>query len=174
MIKPIKICQHHGALFIEDVIRQGLSKAGLPRLRCKKCMSEVHKANYEKNKEKLRKKHTEYRKNNREKVRQIHRESYQKNKHKRMSEVTRHNALLKQTYDEVLEKRKNYNADQTYLMSETYIKRTLYRDSILTHKEIPVELVEAKKAILKLKRRIRSQINKEIVNYMGKQNVKDK
>lgn len=65
-------CKKHGALFLEDVIKGGKSRwTDEQRYKCRYCMKDTHKKYYERNKEYVKQKCFEYKKNNPEKVKEL-------------------------------------------------------------------------------------------------------
>lgn len=81
MDEIIKTCKKHGDLTLDGLIKSGKNKDGTQRFRCKKCMKEIHHANYLKNKEHIITKSEEYKKNNPDKVKQWRKNDYEKFKY---------------------------------------------------------------------------------------------
>ncbi len=173
---PLKRCSKHGKLYKDDVIKAGITPAGTQQYKCRACMKEYHKANYELNKEVIRQKHATYRKENREKIAKGKRESRKRNKIKYMSEQGIANALFRHKMEREKNQKRLRDRKEVELLKDNYIKRKLKHRTNLKNEDIPQSLIEAKRAMLLLKRGIRKKEDAEIFNIMMKKeklNVED-
>jgi transposase-like protein len=134
-------CKKHGKLSQDNLIKKGKNKNGSQRFRCKQCMKGLHRAYYEKNKDKLLRKTKQYREENKELVKKwkrndqiINREKYRPRKRERDKKANRHAV-------------KN--------LTDTYIKHLLTKKSDIKYKDIPQPLIDLKRTVMKIKRLIK-------------------
>ncbi len=134
-------CSYHGKLADNEIIKKGKSKSGIQRYRCKICMQQLHKKNYEKNKATLKIKQAKYRAENKEKVAA----------NKKKSRI--------KTFAKHKEKRNLYSQEyckkQIEELGDNYIKRIFTKRTLLKTKDIPASLVEMKREVIRLKRLIK-------------------
>lgn len=76
-------CKKHGKLGFDDMIRAGYQSSGNPRYKCRRCMKDMHRSHYERNKEKYVIKQRIYRAENAEQVKEKKRLYYQSYKERR-------------------------------------------------------------------------------------------
>lgn len=133
-------CKTHGELLEAQLNKCGI-KNGNQRYKCKICAKAIRDKNYQKNKEKTLKKQADWRKNNKEKITEIKKLSYHKNKNN----------------DNQKTRRKKYWAHGVGSLTDTYVRGLMHRDSNLNMRDIPDELVELKRVILKIKRQIKEK-----------------
>lgn len=77
MTTIIKTCKKHGDLTIENLIKSGINNE-IQQYKCKSCMKEIHRKNYEKNREKINARTSAYKKLHREKYNKLN-EKYRQN-----------------------------------------------------------------------------------------------
>ena len=149
-----KTCIHHGALNITQVIKAGF-EYGQQRYKCRLCMKRMHAEHYKANREKVLAKHAIYRKENPEKVRETKRNWFIKAISNR-AEYSRKNKEYRKRKRDLLalydkdKKRKHYRE-----LADYYVRKLMIGRSKLSSKDIPIEAVEACRAILLLKREIK-------------------
>lgn len=143
----IKKCKKHGDLTEKDIIKKGKLQSGRQAYRCKRCQQELHKSNYQSNKEKIVEKVKKYRADNVEKVIEWKRDYFEKNK-ERYRERKREND-------------KNLYAKSREELSDRYIKNLIIRRSELKFNDVPNEFVELKRSLYKLKTGIKKMKEKD-------------
>lgn len=159
MDEPLKTCNAHGKLFQEDVIKAGNYKSGNPRWRCRKCMKDMHAKHYELHKAKVLIAHANYRKENPETVKQSKRKSWLIHKEKYLEKENARRAKYKALNPE---KYKAMENKRVHELHDSYVKKCITkRSSILKSADIPPSLVECARALLKLKRGLREQIESD-------------
>jgi hypothetical protein len=145
-------CKIHGLLKEEDVMKGGVERSGKQRLRCKLCFKKTRDTNYEKNKHRILLANKKWREENPEKRRLSKRESYNKNKHK-------YQAWLSENWKADRESHRDrwaeYNKKRVNELYDSYIIDLLRRGTTLTPEEIPKQLIEFKKALVMLRRKLR-------------------
>lgn len=164
--EPLKTCCHHGKLYIEDVIKSGKSKAGAQRYKCKKCMQELHHRHYELNKIQIKNKHKKYREENRERCAQVKRDSRLRNKIKNMSVGSIHDAILRHKIEIDKYKKKLRDKGEVAEITDQYVKRKLKYKTNLKNEDIPQVLIEAKRALILLRRGVRKKQDELIFNLI--------
>ena len=137
----VKVCKTHGNLTREQVIKKNKSASGLQLYRCKACLKIFHRNHYEKNRERLLQQAKDFTINNRElylERKKIYSKTYrEKHKDEERARIRR------------LDKRYRDSLD------DKYIRKTLTRRSSLKAKVIPQEMVDTKKTIMKIRRKIK-------------------
>jgi len=153
----IKICKKHGDLTLEKMIKSGVTH-GKQRYKCKACMKEVHRHNYEKNKEKIKLAHELYKAKDPIKYQEMKniskRKAYAANADKyraRRRESEKKNPQLKR------DRNKKYKDKIVGELSDIYVRKKLCENSGLSRKDIPQELVEFKRIVMRMKREIRKR-----------------
>lgn len=152
MSDVIKICSVHGELTLAQC-----NKHGRGAYRCKLCMVDVRKKYYEKHKEKVLQKINTYRKNNAEKVHGFKRAYFLKNKEKLYAQerVRRKKYDLAHPEAERLRDRR-YKRKAVKELRDSYIKCKLVQDTGLSRLNIPKELIEVKRIMMIIRRRVKS------------------
>jgi ribosomal protein S21 len=178
MEAPLKKCNAHGKLYIDDVIKSGISKAGTQQYKCRKCMKEMHKRHYEMNKLLVKGKHKKYRDENKEKIALIKKKSRIKNKFKWLEESKLIDSYVRHSMELSRKKnaRKNHKKQQeTENLSDDYIRKLLTKRSSLKMNEIPQEMIECKKVLVQLRRGVQKKRDEQIYNLLEEkeENVKD-
>lgn len=173
--EPLKICSKHGKLFRENVIKAGLKRNSEIAWKCKLCMKELHAKNYEINKLKLKIKHETYRKENPEKVKAC-------KKNWRAKNLEKEKADRRKRYRdwEIRNPEKARAADKKWrdkaitTLSDSYMRHSILRGSNLKASEIPSTLIEAKRAVMMLKRGLKkAQQSDKLLLLEEKLNGKD-
>lgn len=165
--EPIKKCSKHGNLYADDVIKAGKSRwTGEQKFKCKKCMKELHKKHYELNKIKVLSKHAKYRADNRAKIIIKHREDRQKNRIKYMSDNQRADAYFRHKFEGQMLNKKYKDAKEVENLTDGYIRRKIKYQTGLKKEDIPDVLIEAKRAVLLLRRGIKKKRDEEVFNYL--------
>jgi hypothetical protein len=124
-----KTCKKHGELYMDDLIKEGFNSKGQQNYRCKKCSKERRDNHYKKNRDKIMEKQRQYRTNN-----------------------LRYRLIHKDRLNEIHSKRK-----KMYLktLHDVYIKKCMIGKSRLRSKDIPQALVEIKRIVIQIKRKIK-------------------
>jgi len=155
----IKICQHHGNLTIDKVVKQRLKKDNTIKYRCKFCLSQSHKNHYLKNKEKVKASHEKYRNENYEKYRKSSNDSAKK---MRILNPEKEKERRKKGYSKYRKstqiRQRRFKNKAVSELRDVYIRQRLTERSILKHEDIPQSLVEIKRAALKVKRIIKEKL----------------
>lgn len=138
-------CKKHGNLIGSEIIRKGKLKSGNQAYRCRKCMQELHKNNYNKNKNELYEKIKKYKQENKDLVRKWKRDFFVKNREKylpskRLRDRERHKKGVKDLTDD-------------------YLKHLISKRSSIKYSDIPKSLIELKRCLLMTKRKI-SEVSK--------------
>ena len=80
---PLIECKKHGSLFLKNVIKSGKGRLiGEQRYKCRECMRELHKNYYQRNKDYVLNKCSDYKKNNPDKIKEIRIKYKEKNNDK--------------------------------------------------------------------------------------------
>lgn len=156
MNKILKSCKKHGDLEKKDLIKKSIDKKGVQKWRCKHCMSDLHKENYKKNKEKVLKKCKLYREENKELVLQWKRDYSKKHKERDRSK--------KQSRD----KKRRINMVKN--LTDEYMKHLISKRSAIKFNDIPQSLIALKRSLLIVKGKIKEQrmLNKDDNNHENK------
>jgi hypothetical protein len=130
----VKICPRHGSL-TADMVNVDTSKTNT-RFRCKQCQKEAHRAHYEKNKDKIKVAHAEYKERDREAFLQMKRDSAKRMRQKNGEKYRQ-------------KRRKN---DRRYVaqMTDRYIAKLVRRGTSLKKDDIPKEVIEMKRVLLQM------------------------
>lgn len=174
--EPLAKCSTHGDLYQDQVIKKNKLVDGTYTYRCKKCMSDYHKKNWELNKAKIKLDHVKYKEANPDKVRQQKRNSQLKMLLKRLKDGSDASSrvMLHKYKKETIEKQKARAAYEKDKLTDYRVKRLLTKRGMLKMKDIPQELVECKRALILLKRAIKDKKQHEIHLLLeGKKDVKD-
>jgi len=173
--EPLKKCAKHGNLYRDDVIKSGKSRwTGEVQWKCRQCMKEMHKKHYELHKVKVKLKHADYRDKNRNKLAITKRLSRDRNRLKYMRSTTIADSAFRHTME--MQKAKKMTRDKIEVdnLTDKYVTRKIIYKSGLKPEDVPQELIEAKRAILLLKRGIRKKRDEEIFNLLEEErNGKD-
>ncbi len=156
--EPIKVCDKHGDLFKDDVIKAGKFSSGNQRYRCKKCMKEIHQKHYDLHKIKVLAKHNAYKKENPERAKETKRKSYLKHKHKYLEKENARRARFKKLNPEKYHEFERKSVDE---LSDRYVKKTITKRTTLRNADIPNELVECVRAVMKLRRSLKKSRSEE-------------
>lgn len=161
MDEPLKTCSQHGKLFRDDVIRSGKYANGESKWKCKHCMKEMHHKHYQLNKAKVLVSHAKYRQENKEKVKTIKRESWLKHKDKYLKKENERRLRFKQNN---IEHYREIDRKRVVELHDNYIKKCLTNHSNIRREDIPDLLIDAKRAIMMLKRgnKAHQQINTKL------------
>lgn len=154
----VKICKHHGPLTREQV--NVTSKSGA--FKCKECQKILAKKHYEKNKEKVKAAHKEYRERDFERYKEIKRASNRKCWKQRKAYFNRRKEQRLEYYkkhrDKELERCSIYKKQQVSLMSDKYMRDLILSSKnkekrILKPSDITPEMIMIKRVILEIHRR---------------------
>ena len=149
----LKVCTVHGELDETKVIKSGKSKMGLQFYKCKECMKFFHRNHYERNKEKVLLKIKERRDADPIKHKEMKRRSYLKHFDANREKNNRRSRYYKETNGESerlraqLKKRREIDTLAVRYVKEILVKRTGFKRA-----DIPIEMVDIKRIILRLKR----------------------
>lgn len=149
-----KTCKHHGILNQKDIVKAGIAY-GKQRYKCRICLKFLHKKHYENNKDVVLKKTKEYKKNhpNWEEIKKISDAKYRINNKDSLNQAHARYRMKN------LDKRRAVEKDRKKVYRETladpYIKDQIAYGSNLKHSDIPQALVEFKRVVYMLKRKIR-------------------
>lgn len=154
---PLKKCLKHGDLFLPDLIKSGKSRwTGGQLYKCRQCMRIFHKTHYLANREKILSAHDKYRQENTEKYREI------KNKSKRKMYALNQKKYTKRSHDydklnpqKKIERQKRNKNTATKELKDVYVKQQLVRGTKLLFKDIPQDMVDTYKEVMKIKRAIK-------------------
>ena len=148
----IKNCYKHGPLTIKQVTTSGRSKSGTA-FRCKECLKISHARHYIKHKEKIDEKVRAYKAKDPEKYKQIKSRSNKKYAYKYKEKERERNKIYRMANVEHIRK---LNHERTILyvenLPDTYIRDILSRRSPLSSRDIPIDMVEIKRASMLIKR----------------------
>lgn len=176
--EPLKTCHKHGKLYKDDVIKSGKSQwTGDQKWKCKQCMKEMHKRNYELNKLKINLKAKNYRAKNPEKVRSIKLASRRKKQDiENEKSRARWEKWEKENPGKVREMNARVKKSGRAELTDSYVKQGIVKRTGLKHHEIPQELVDAKRAIMMLKRQVKTKIDhdKILIRMEERQSGKNK
>jgi hypothetical protein len=161
--QPLKKCAKHGKLYLEDVIKSGKSNNGEQVYKCKKCMKDLHDQHYKLNRTKILLKNKLYRTENKEKVSKIKRESWQKHRDKNLTKDKERRARFKAFNPE---KYIEYNKRCSENLEDSYVKKKILRGTQLRSEDVPQSLIECTRALLLLKRNIKSQRKQNMINNL--------
>ncbi len=153
-LAPLKTCHTHGKLYQEDVIKSGKSRDGSQQWKCKKCMKEIHKKNYELNKLTISEKHKKYRTENKEQVKKIKRESWLKHREKYLKRENERRLRFKKLNPELYKQNDRKRVDE---LSDSYVKKIIVNRTSLKNADVPQPLVECMRVIIQLKRKIKKE-----------------
>jgi len=157
---PLKKCEKHGYLYINDVIKSGKTKAGTPQYKCRQCMQEIHKRNYQMNKLIIKEKHKKYRLENKEKIKQIKKESFQKHGYKYLPREN--------------ERKRLHDLKGSAELNDRYVKKLIVKRTTLSMSDVSPEMIECVRAIHLLKRKVKSkQKSQKLFGLKEKMNDKD-
>jgi hypothetical protein len=106
-------------------------------------MKDLHRAHYEKNKDKLLRKTKQYREENKELVKEWKRNDQERNREKYRPRKR--------------ERDKKANKYAVKNLTDPYIKHLLSKNSEMKYTDIPEQLIELKRTLIKIKRLIRSE-----------------
>lgn len=167
MNAPLRKCGRHGDLYEEDIIKAGKEKSGNQKYRCKKCMSDLHRKNYELNKTKIALRAAKYRNNNRDRVNAIKRKSANRYNLDRLSRLEPDKMYLAAQRHKIEKSRKrDLNVQDVQELTDSYVKRKIVYRSGLKSCDVPPELVEAKRALMMLNRNLKRKRDETIYNYL--------
>ncbi len=153
MIMTLKKCRVHGDIGTDDIVKGGKRK-GIQSYRCKKCLSDSHRKHYEKNREKVRKSHDEYRKKDPVKFQEMKnaskRKMYSLEKEKYYD---RQRDYVKRFPEKERERKKRHKHRAVRDLDDFYVKQCLVRETMLRHADVPDALVRLKRSMIMLKRK---------------------
>ncbi len=163
MDEPILECKKHGKCYSDDVIKKGKSRwTGEQGYRCRKCMKELHKAHYELNKTEVLLKNQKRRKADPEKVR-LQKLNSRLKKQSVESQKTRERfeRWEKRNPQDAAERNRKFKIQSVRELNDSYVKQSIVKRSNLKSADIPQNLIEAKRAILFLKRRVKKDVEQD-------------
>lgn len=140
------VCDIHGKLTAEHVVKKGKYN-GIQGYRCKECYRKMRQGLYKINREKILAKVNARRKADPEKYREIKRKSRIKNAHKHMER------------ERIRSRKSGRKACRE--LHDWYVKKVLTKRTMLKNGDLPKELVDLKRSIIKINRKIRN-FNEEI------------
>lgn len=145
LMSIIKNCKTHGALTEEQCVKAGKYTSGNPAYKCRQCLAKWHKTHYERNREKVLKKCEEYRKENPEKVKQMKKDWWKENLRFKREWRRKDKIANPQKY-------KKYEYERVVNLTDGYIKKILVKRTTLSCRDIPQEMIKAKRNLLQIKR----------------------
>jgi hypothetical protein len=151
MIHIIKNCPKHGPLTITQLTTSGRSKSGAI-FRCKQCLKISHQKHWERHKEKVKQKQLEYKEKDPEKYREIKRASNKRYAHKYRKASIRNKIYKKLNVEHIRKLERERTIFYVENLPPPYIRDILTRRSSLSAKDIPIDLVEIKRASMLIKR----------------------
>lgn len=155
MNQPLKKCTKHGKLYKDDVIKSGKEASGNPKWRCRHCMRELHAKHYDLHKAKVLAAHKSYKERNPEKVAQSKKESRKKNRHKHKDSENLRKKLAERKH--------------TRELSDRYMKKSLVKRTNLSMSDIPQSLIDCKRALMQLKRSVRTRMDQQKIEKLEEQ-----
>lgn len=163
MEEPILKCAKHGNCFKEDVIKSGKSQwTGEQKYKCRNCMKDLHKTHYELHKTEILIKNQKRRKENPEKVRLQKLNSRLK---KQLTESKksreRFDRWEKRNPEKVAERNRKFRIQSSRELNDSYVKQSIIKRTGLKSADIPQGLIEAKRAILTLRRKVKTDIDQD-------------
>lgn len=176
--EPLKTCHKHGKLYQDDLIKSGKSRwTDEQQWKCKQCMKDMHKRNYELNKLKINLKSKHYRTKNPEKVRAIKLVSRRKKQDiENQKSRERWEKWEKRNPGKVQEMNRKVKKIAHAELNDSYIKQNIVKRTGLKHDEIPQLLVDAKRAVMMLKRQVKTKRDHEkvLIKLEERESVKNK
>lgn len=130
----VKICPRHGSLTM-DLVNINASH-GRSILRCKQCQKESHQRHYEKNKEKIKVSHAEYKERDREAFLKMKRDSAKR--------------MRQKNGEKYRQKRRRHDRRYVAEMTDRYIAKLVRRGTSLKKEDIPKEVIEMKRVLLQM------------------------
>jgi hypothetical protein len=182
MEEPILKCAKHGNCFKDDVIKSGKSQwTGEQKYKCRKCMKDLHKAHYELHKTEVLLKNRKRKQENPEKVR-LQKLNSRLKKQLIESKKTRErfDRWEKRNPQHAAERNRKFKIQSVNELNDSYVRQSLVKRTGLKCADIPQELIEEKRAILTLKRRVKKDIDQDKIlkqleaNNEQKQNKLDR
>lgn len=149
----VKRCAKHGELTLEGVIKSGRRHIKQD-YKCKQCMKELRARYYAENKEKVLAKHKAWRNADPARTKRIRNASAKKRRPFQPSRKERAETAVPRKFE--------WLRKQIDSIGDSYIKKILIRKSNLTREDIPQEIVEVKREIIKLHRKINDKDNKKV------------
>lgn len=156
MADIVKICKKHGELNYIDIY---INKKGWKI--CRICLRDNAKKHRKENKEKVSirnknwiAKNPNYRKNlpkDKKDILNIRQKKYYHKNNTRYKELRKTNSI----------KIKNRDKKNTDSLSNCYVRKLLMQRSNLIKNDIPLELIELKRVVIKIKRKIKERCNDE-------------
>lgn len=146
----VKYCHTHGALTRAQCNSNGKHPSGNQAYRCKQCLSVSHHKYYEKNKDDVNAKHLQYKINNYEKVLAGKRASYRKNR----AYYPKRPKYMDERYSESTYQ---FDHEGRLLLEDWYVRELIAKNHGCRSGEIPQEVVDLKREVIKIKRFIRSK-----------------
>jgi hypothetical protein len=154
--RPLKVCIRHGDLYQPDVIKSGKHPNGEQNYKCRWCMKVMHKKHYELNKAKVLAAHTDYRKRKPEKIKEMRKIYKEKNKDDELRKTKERWAKWEQKFPKAAKRRnQRFKEKSVETLNDSYIKQSLQRSTGLKSENIPITLIEAKRAVMMLKRGVK-------------------
>lgn len=137
----IKTCKTHGALKREQVVKKTKSATGEQLYRCKACLSIFHRNHYEKNRERLLKQTKDF--NNADRERYLTRKRKYSKKYRELHGDEERLRIRKQ--------------DRKYIdnLDDRYVKKLLTKRSNMKGTDMPQQLINLKRVIVKIKRKVK-------------------
>lgn len=165
--QPLKICAKHGKLFREDVIKGGKNRSGTDSWKCRQCMKDFHAKNYQMNKDLIIARHRSTRISHPEKTREIRRKSFLKKEREYKEKARLRWEAWEKKYPEKAKKRNdNFKKKSIETLSDSYVKQSLLRSTGLKSENLPNNFIDAKRAIMMLKRGVKLNTEQyKILNF---------
>ncbi len=145
----MKKCSKCGEFKAPHMFYKDKTKKDLLSNWCKKCKKEYRAIYHEKNKERISQTNKKYKEKNKERISQTNKKYKEKNKEKEKRYIQKYTEENKEAL--ILKDRKRIE-----MMSNYYIVKTLRQQGI-PKDQIAPELIELKRAILKVKRAIKQK-----------------
>lgn len=143
MSEIVRICKEHGPLKIDDMIKSGVQR-GKQMYKCRQCVKQIHRKNYEAKKDAILKRCHEYRIANREKVLEMKRISNKKSYHVYKAKPSYRESQIRHGKKRVAE------------LYDAYIAHMIVKNSSLRRRDIPPEMISAKREVLRMSRKLKS------------------
>lgn len=151
----VKKCIAHGDLTEDQVIKSGKHKLGHQQYKCRQCMKEYHRSHYINHKEKVLQKCKDRKLAAPEKYKKIKYNSWLRHREKHLEKENLRRKKFKESNPEYYHRRDRI---RVATLEDTYVKKTLTLRSGLKNGDLPQELVDFKREVLKLRRLVRKKM----------------
>lgn len=154
-------CQKHGDLTLDKCNKHGM-QGGKQIYRCKQCLFDIRKTYYEKNKDTVKIRTNQYRKNNPDKVLAIRKAYWLENKEKiKIAERARRKLYDLRHPEQERMRSRRYKRKASKELRDSYIKCKLVMGTNLSRRDIPPEIIEIKRLQIQIKRKIKTMYSQE-------------